>query len=1314
MPGIETMQAVTTALTFSPKRVCEPTGWVPHIPFAATLVQALRPKVIVELGTHSGNSYFSFCQAVEEFRLPTLCYAVDTWQGDAQAGTYDESVFRHVSDYNTANYQRFSYLLRMTFNEAVSQFSDESIDILHMDGLHTYEAVKQDFLTWLPKVRTGGIMLFHDVCVRLGDFGIWRFWDEIQAEYPHTLLLQHACGLGVLVKGGLKGAEPTFLHQLTEKSRSMFWQSLFAIGGERVLFMSQAEQSELMHAQLFVSSDGNFGEGKSEKISYEPNKSTVLRFSTITQHASAGLVHLRFDPIEQISDIRIKRISILHDGDTAPQTILKEYDLVSEVTLNDAVTCLEYAPLSLFVRTEDPQIHLAPFAWGGSGACFFEVEILADPTMGNMAGWLVEQTRKMVTLQKSAFDLERQLQKRDVTISSLQSSLEQQRKTIADFDARMNVLQSNLSLSREEALKNKEQLEHETNVRDTQIASLKKIISDQEASLISLTNQVSSVQQMRDQMKLSAEALKQELSKRDTLLAQIASLKKIISDQEASLISLTNQVSSVRQMHDQMKLSAETLRQELSKRDALLAHQEEEIGILRRQNIDSQNECERKLCQAENSLNRQRDRIYALRATWFEQIRISIRAFAKPAPLPKNCQGYIDIRPPDFYTKNFFTLAGWFADEQKAPARQMRAIIGKRIIVCKPSIRIDVNQHLGKDSGDPAVYGFHEIIKTGRGLKLIILEVETMSGHVYEMYRGLHWVGYPPSERYTRVCPDYETWLREAQKINPPAQPPEKGPLISIIMPVYNTPGKWLRLAIKSVIKQTYKNWELCIADDASTDTRVQFILREYETRDTRIKVAYRKINGHISMASNTALDMCNGEFTALLDHDDMLAPHALSRIAHEIINNPNVAYIYSDEDKIDSKGRRFDPYFKPDFLPDLLVGQNFLSHLSVIRTDIIRQVGGFRKGFEGSQDWDLALRSIEQLSPTQVRHIPEILYHWRAVEGSTALNVAEKSYTVAAAEKAIKEYFIRKKIDVKLIPVAGNNWRVVHPVPQPAPFVSLIVPTRNRLELVRMCVNSILEKSTYQAYEIIIVDNQSDDPATLAWFAEVQHHDSRVRVLKYEKQFNFSAINNYAEQEARGEIIGLINNDLELITAGWLEEMVSHAVRPEIGAVGAMLYYPNNTVQHAGVLLGVGGVANHAFHKHTRGTHGYFNRSRLVQNYTAVTAACLLIKRSIYKQVGGFNEEDLPVAFNDIDFCLRVREAGYLNLWTPFAEFYHHESASRGAEDTPEKAKRFTREVAYMRTKWGKIRDADPAYNPNFSLEVSAAFKLPPTPNKL
>ncbi|MCZ8314953.1 glycosyltransferase [Phreatobacter sp.] len=525
-------------------------------------------------------------------------------------------------------------------------------------------------------------------------------------------------------------------------------------------------------------------------------------------------------------------------------------------------------------------------------------------------------------------------------------------------------------------------------------------------------------------------------------------------------------------------------------------------------------------------------------------------------------------------------------------------------------------------------------------------------------------------------------------------------PLISVIMPVHETPRRLLEEAIASVSAQAYDNWELCICDDASTASHVAAVLAAASAADPRIKVTRRVENGRIARASNDALALATGDFVAMLDHDDVLRPHALFCMAEAIGRHPDAAILYSDEDKIDDAGRRFDPYFKPDFSPELFLGQNYLNHLTLFRRAEVVAAGGWRPERDGSQDYDLALRILARVGAARVIHVPRILYHWRATAGSTAVATGEKSYAFTAGLRALEDHVAAALPGARVEPVGGAPYyRVVHPVPEPLPLVTILIPTRDGGAVLDRCLTSLVARTDYQAFEVVVIDNGSAARETLALLESWPRRDGRIRVLRDDRPFNFAALNNAAAAKARGDLLCLLNDDVEILEPGWLREMVSLAVRPEIGCVGAKLLYPDGSLQHGGVVLGIGGVAGHAF-KHTpAGEPGHFWHLGLRRTVSAVTAACLVVRASVYAEVGGLDAEHLAVAFNDVDFCLKVREAGYRNVWTPFACLKHHESLSRGAETTPEKRARFERETTTMMARWGEKLLNDPFYSPNLTL---------------
>lgn len=534
-------------------------------------------------------------------------------------------------------------------------------------------------------------------------------------------------------------------------------------------------------------------------------------------------------------------------------------------------------------------------------------------------------------------------------------------------------------------------------------------------------------------------------------------------------------------------------------------------------------------------------------------------------------------------------------------------------------------------------------------------------------------------------------------------------PKISIILPVYDPPIEFLEKAIKSVQSQYYDNWELCIADDVSKNPQIRTIIEKYALNDERIKYVFRDINGHICKASNSAIHIATGEFCGLLDHDDELTNDALFWVVKAINDKPDVDLIYSDEDKIDEFGARFNPYFKSDFNYELLLAQNMICHFGVYRTSLLKQIGGFSEGYEGAQDHDLALRIYEKSSINRILHIPRILYHWRAISGSTALDLGQKEYATKAGLKAIEDHLKRigKGAIVTIPDISTGHFRVRYDLPNQDLKVSIIIPTRDNVELLSKAINSIELKSSYKNYEIIIIDNNSVEDKTNQYLKKIECE--KIRIIRDERAFNFSALNNSASRIATGDYLIFLNNDIEIISRDWIEEMLSFAHLQNVGCVGARLYYPDDTIQHAGVILGIGGVAGHA-HKHLpKAQNGYFNRAVLHQSLSAVTAACLMINKDKFFEVGGF-DENLAIAFNDIDLCLKIRAKGYHNIYTPYAEAYHHESKSRGKEDTPEKVKRFNSEVDLMLEKWGAELLCDPAYNPNLTLS-SEDFALAQVP---
>ena len=568
---------------------------------------------------------------------------------------------------------------------------------------------------------------------------------------------------------------------------------------------------------------------------------------------------------------------------------------------------------------------------------------------------------------------------------------------------------------------------------------------------------------------------------------------------------------------------------------------------------------------------------------------------------------------------------------------------------------------------------------------------------------GLEFAGNATGE-LPQLVQYYHQWLRqnfpradELRSMARAAAALKHKPRISIVMPAYNTPEVYLREAIDSVRNQIYPHWELCIADDASTAEHIKPLLEEYAELDSRIKVVFRAENGHISAASNSAIALATGEFIALLDHDDLLTPDALYQVALLINRHPEVDAIYSDEDKIDEQGMLRDPFFKPEWSPDSFLSRMYVGHLGVYRRSLIQEIGGFRLGYEGSQDYDLVLRLTEKTE--NIFHIPKILYHWRIHLESAASSAEAKPYAYQAAQKAIAEAINRRGESGEVTNVPGylGHYIIRYKIAE-YKLVSIIIPTRDLGELLNQCLESIFGKSTYPNYEVVVIDNGSTEPETAEVIARwAAKEPNRFRCYPLDIPFNFSKINNYAAGKAEGDYLLFLNNDTEAIAPDWIEAMVEQAQRPSIGAVGGLLLYPDQTIQHAGVILGLGGLAAHSHQYLPSITPGYGGHVISISNVSAVTAACLMCRREVFESVGGFNEE-LAFAYNDVDLCLKIGDRGYRNIYLPHAVLYHHESRSRGYEDTPAKQERLRQEAEILKSKWPKLIENDPCYSPHLT----------------
>ena len=713
--------------------------------------------------------------------------------------------------------------------------------------------------------------------------------------------------------------------------------------------------------------------------------------------------------------------------------------------------------------------------------------------------------------------------------------------------------------------------------------------------------------------------------------------------------------------------------------------------------------------------------------------------FSVPTGLLKKKQGmpvfYIEGEKRDF-TEGTVSVQGWAVSENPVSIRLYGEDKKRIAATIVRHERADV-QAMFSEIKKPQKYGF-SIEGSGKGMKVLYLVF--LSGEkkaVYPVYmdkakifqkkavkyarksiaylrqnglRGFLKKAAAKVEQHQRRPITYKQWIgmnfpKEEELERQRTEKFDYMPQISIVVPLYKTPISYLNKMVESVKTQTYANWELCLSDGSGMSSPLASVLEQMEKTDHRIKVISHARSLKIAENTNAALAAATGDFIAFLDHDDQLAPDALYECVKALNHNPDTELIYSDEDKISMSGKNyFEPQMKPDFNLDLLRTVNYICHLLVVKRDLLERVGEIRAEYDGAQDYDFVLRCIEKTD--KISHIPKVLYHWRSHENSTAENPESKKYAFEAGKRAVQAHLERLGISASVEYGEFPGLYRVHYHRSSDPLISILIPNKDHIEDLDRCIQAIEKRSSYRNYEYIVIENNSVEEKTFQYYRELEQQNSKARVVYWKDIFNYSEINNFGARYAKGDYLLLLNNDTEIINEDCLEELLSYCMREDVGAVGARLYYEDDTIQHAGVIVGLGGVAGHCFVQQRRGATGYCHRIICTQDYSAVTAACMMVKKSVYEQVGGFSKE-LAVAFNDIDFCMKVRKAGYLIVYNPYAELYHYESKSRGLEDTPEKVARFNREIETFKSRWPEIlKNGDPYYSPNLTLD-SQDFSL-------
>ena len=982
-------------ICFSRPRMQLSSSWMEHVPFAFYAMDLVRPRVLVELGTFYGVSYCAFCQAVDELKLNTHCYAVDTWQGDAHTGLYGPEVLNTLREHHDPLYTSFSRLIQSTFDDAKQYFSDGSIDFLHIDGFHTYEAVKHDFETWLPKLSDRAVVLFHDVNVREKDFGVWKFWEELSAGRP-SFEFAHGNGLGLVVVGE---KIPAGLAQLVN-----------------------ASQEERDSLQLFFSELGK-------------------------------LV-------------------------TADQLLREK------------------------VKTEKD----------------LRNDILDQQLLSN------------------------QLQTQNQLMTAAHVRLEEQKKTIDQLNGQVG--EQNLSLEQYMAL-----------------------VGEQKQTIEQLVVERNDLQQKYQGQLLAYETLRNEAG----------TLQKEIEGYALQNKELSSKVTYLSDRFAEFQAVQNTI-------------------VFR-----------------------------MLRGYWEVLERL----------MPKGS------RRRRIYS---FVVKG------------VRAIMRGPRSISHP---------------------FRRLIATWKqgGPKLVWSRLR---------------------QRINREDEKPALIVKQAQETAPDLGSMEVQPLISVIVPVYNTPEKLLIAAIDSVRNQSYPHWELCICDDASPNKSVRSCLSELAAKDSRIKLTFSAKNGGISRATNQAAGLANGKYFALMDHDDELTPNALYEIAKAINSDREVEVIYSDQDKLNEKGEIEEPFYKPDWSLELFRSVMYVGHLLVVKSELFRQVNGMDAQFDGVQDFEFMLRVSEKAS--SIKHIPQILYHWRMLPGSIALGLDEKGKKIEQLQsRAVNAHFQRLGMRATAVSHPRHRHRVlVQPNPRETfPLVSMVILTKDAPQHIGRCLESIFKRTTYPNFEVIVVDNNTTDTKALEILKQYP-----IKIVPFPEKFNFSKANNLGVQNTQGEFIILLNNDIEVMTPSWVENLLFYCEFPDVAVVGPLLLFPDQSVQHAGVVLGIRGTADHIMRNFPADSDGYAGSLSSPREVSAVTGACLMVKRSDYVGSGGL-VEFYSTHYQDVDFCLRFLAGGKRNIFVPYAVLIHYEGSSRGNYYSH-------MDRALLLDTWGElINSGDPYYNPNFTLEVSTSYVL-------
>jgi GT2 family glycosyltransferase/glycosyltransferase involved in cell wall biosynthesis len=1400
----------------SPKRLTPLSAWQEHIPFAMLLVDLLRPRMIVELGTQSGDSYCAFCQAVKELNLDTRCYAVDSWQGDSHSGFYGANILEDLREHHDPLYGNFSCLVRSTFDDALKHFADGAVGLLHIDGYHTYEAVRHDFESWLPKMSRGGVMIFHDINVRERDFGVSFFWDEVKQKYPHFEFL-HGHGLGVLAVGEAHPEEFRALLNSSNEDAVRIRDFFFHLGHKITLGFESAkrlralEEKEGAHARLETELNGLqaqlaerevkdrekseqvrqrrerrrrnklqlfwYQEGFSEQYSMEQEVVAGRQFFVYSFRLPPGAQGpLRLDPGNRPCYAEISSISV----NVAPDGYDVPFPLALWSAANNfagIVPASGVARLSggetyrIVCIDEDPQLLLPDLPARKDDRTWFlqltmkvseNVQEVISEEVANLQRELANREARLLAMSESVSaqlkdgqeGFARQLRAKEAELQSLAAQVADRQERAEALEARAGESEQVIKDLRSGLDAERERLARQLVEKEKEIASLSAEAEAAGENLRSLAGELREKEEYIES--LLAEAASKESHARGLQL-EAANREALRHRLEAEQERLTRQLEESARAIESLSTSLAARESQLRDKDAELKRITGSLGwrLLSRYGRIKYRYLLPAYQQVRDSLELLFRREYHPSVEPINELRLSDSAQGWEST-GNDPQFNVTGQWPDGWTEVSIDI------EPESPVRGRARLYVDRGAGYSEADSYDLGEAAGERKAHvplgPEVKGLRldpfESSGNFRINKLILRRVSKRRGMSENGYRknsqgNSGWGqfaqfslaraqnyrrqnGRPPrlSELPSAVRRTVRAWnnyqAREASAAAADLRAPQafalpqpldpydawlevngwnprresllkerlsrisRPPLLSVVMPVYNPPPEFLDKAISSVAGQVYQNWELAIADDASTDPAVKEILLRWAAREPRVQVMFREENGNISRATNSAAELARGDYIVLMDQDDEITPDALGEFALYLSEHPETDVLYSDDDKINAQGQRFAPQFKPDWSPELLLSYMYFSHLLALRRSLFFNIGGLRAGYEGSQDYDLALRATE--AAAHVGHIPKVLYHWRTLPGSTASSGSAKPESFDAGLRAVQDAFSRRGVRARAY---QPDWAAKagcgifsHEFLDVGPDVAVIIPTKNNVAVLKACVES-LEKTTYKNYEVVIIDNESDDPEALDYLRETRH--KVLRIPNPAGKFSFAAINNRAVEQVSADYVLFLNNDTEVVTPDWLSRMVGYLSLPGVGAVGARLLFPDGRIQHAGIIHGYyNGMVGPAFKLLPAWNHGYLSYAMVARNYSAVTAACLLTRRDLFLGAGGFDEQNFSVAYNDVDYCYRLEAAGHRTVYCPAAELIHHEGYSRGFADDPAEPAAFRRKYADRR---------DPFYNANLSL---------------